>query len=206
MEDDIGAMLAAAFAAPASTGTPTERLRFPLERTDIAQIWLDCRWEWAVLRTPSKGRPRQLPTGRWIESGTFVPWGRLAPIRDTGTWASLALGRREPNSLQDALNALEELNAPRMARKPLKITNPFALPRRRGPRRLWDAEAYAELLIAVEENRGNTQSVQAIFRRLAKSKNFGNVSPLTLRRRYFDALLRIAHLDADRRIDAEAIS
>ena len=194
MAEDIGAKLAAAFAAritpSISTDSPVEPVRFPLERKDIAQVWLDGRWEWAVLRPPSKGRPRKLLGGRWIDTCTFVPWGK--PVRATGTWASLAIGYREPNTLEDALNALQELSAPRVARGPLELTFPFILRRRRGRRRHWDSVAYGELIDAVDDLYARLQNREAVFRRLAKLKTFGQLSPGTLRRLYYTALSNIA--------------
>jgi hypothetical protein len=168
---------------PDTPPSPDEPIRFPLARRDIAQVWHANMWVWAVLRTPSRGRPRRqqndLP-GDWVDSTTFVPWAM-----HSGT-LGLGVPLRFPNDLDDALRA-----SALFAGKPLKrlsFAQLIGFRPRRGRLRVWTAEKQARLLSLVLDQATLDGTIpERVFRNPALRKAFGNRSACAIRRQFFTA-------------------
>ena len=163
---------------------PEQRIRYPLPRSDIAEVWFEGRWQWAVIRPAARGRPRTSGLcGRWIETGIFVPSGKNV--------GGIGLGGPppRPNTVEDAIQAATEL-ADLPKRKPTARLPFWFIWRKSGPGRplLWTDAVGRELVRAVQEREFAGATFEAAVRSVARSKTFGKLSHLTLRRRYFEAV------------------
>jgi len=163
---------------------PEQRIRYPLPRRDIAEVWFEGCWQWAVIRPASRGRPRTSGLrGRWIEAGIFVP-----SAKNVG---GMGLGGPppRPNTVEDAIQAATELANPQRRKPTLRLPFWFIW-QKSGPGRppFWTDAVGRELMRAVQERESAGATFEAAVRSVARSKIFGKLSPLTLRRRYFEAM------------------
>jgi hypothetical protein len=164
----------------APSPAPAEQIRYPLARDDIAQVWLDGRWEWAAIRPQARGRPRQGLQGRWVDGRTFVPFRSES--------SGIGFPQRTTNTLEDAIDALAELSAPWRRGRPFPNIreNPFVVRGRGRPLR-WTVERRRELMQLVGQLTDELGSETKALRRLAKLETFGPATSLTLRRQYYAA-------------------
>jgi hypothetical protein len=91
-----------------------------------------------------------------------------------------------PNTVEDALQAALELEAPRKPQKTVRL--PFWWTRRPGHPVRWTNELGLELVLAVQARVHQGASFVDAVRAVARSKEFGDHPYSTLRRRYFYAL------------------
>ena len=160
---------------------PAERIRFtfPFVRQNIGQVWHDNMWVWAVVRAPSRGRPRKGMRGDWLSGTIFVPWAMRSGM-------GLGVPRRLPNSLDDALRAAAELAA--KPRKRLSLAKQLGFRACRGRPRTWTAEEQARLLsLVVAQATADGEIPEKVFRSRDLRRAFGNRSSWALRRQFFIA-------------------
>ena len=164
---------------------PAEPICFPLDRRDIALVWHNNMWVWAVVRAPSRGRPQKGMSGIWLGSTVFVPW--------TAGSSGIGLGLPPcfPNSFDDALRAAADLRTkpkprPRLTGQLIRKSLGFGA--RLGRPRNWTSDERERLLrIVLQQAAPDGKIPERIFRNHDLRKAFGQRSASAIRRQFYVA-------------------